>query len=168
MTDIDAARSPFTATAFDERRAVYTHLAAGGPVHRVRLPDGEPAWLVTGYDEVRQALADPRLVKGGPPPVVPGQPLPADVHHAIMSDLLHLDPPDHTRLRRLVSSAFSRRRVEDLAPQIEAIADGLLQSILTDRPAETDLIPAYAFPLPMTVLCDLLGVPTDDAPAFRD
>jgi cytochrome P450 len=168
MTDIDTARSPFTATAFDERRAVYTDLAADGPVHRVRLPHGEPAWLVTGYDEVRQALADPRLVKGGPPPVVPGQPLPADVHHAMMSDLLHLDPPDHTRLRRLVSSAFTRRRVEDLAPRIEAIADDLLDRMLTDPPAEVDLIPAYAFPLPMTVLCELLGVPTDDAPAFRD
>jgi cytochrome P450 len=167
MTDIDTERSPFTATGFDERRAVYRDLAADGPVHRVHLPDGEPAWLVTGYEEVRQALADPRLVKGGPPPVVPGQPLPADVHHAMMSDLLHLDPPDHTRLRRLVSSVFTRRRVEGLAPRVEAIADDLLDTVLAAPSAETDLIPAYAFPLPMTVLCELLGVPTGDMPAFR-
>jgi hypothetical protein len=53
---------------------VYAGLAAGGSVHRILLPHGEPAGLVTGHDEVRQALADPRLVKGGPPPVVPGQP----------------------------------------------------------------------------------------------
>ena len=166
MTATDRTRTPFTVTALEERHEVYAGLAAVGSVHRVQLPHGEPAWLVTGYDEVRQALADPRLVKGGPPPVVPGQPLPADVHRAMMSDLLHLDPPDHTRLRRLVSSAFTRRRVEDLAPRIGQVADDLLDGLVT-APDGTDLIPAYAFPLPMTVLCELLGVPADDAPAFR-
>ena len=166
MTAPDRTRSPFTATGLAERHDVYAGLAAGGTVHRILLPHGEPAWLVTGYDEVRQALSDPRLVKGGPPPVVPGQPLPADVHRAMMSDLLHLDPPDHTRLRRLVSSAFTRRRVEDLAPRIGQIADGLLDRLLAG-PSEVDLVPAYAFPLPMTVLCELLGVPPGDAPAFR-
>jgi cytochrome P450 len=89
------------------------------------------------------------------------------MHRAMMSDLLHLDPPDHTRLRRLVSSAFTRQRVEDLAPRIEQIADGLLDRVLTDAPREVDLIPAYAFSLPMTVPCELLGVPAGDAPAFR-
>ena len=143
MAATDRRRSPFTATAVEERHAVYAELSAGGTVHQIQLPHGEPAWLVTGYDEVRSALADPRLVKGGPPPVVPGQPLPADVHRAMMSDLLHLDPPDHTRLRRLVSSAFTRRRVDDLAPRIEQIADELLDGMLgAAAPGETDLIRA--------------------------
>jgi cytochrome P450 len=167
MTATDRTRTPFTVTGVDERHEVYAGLAAGGSVHRIQLPHGEPAWLVTGYDDVRQALADPRLVKGGPPPVEPGQPLPADVHRAMMNDLLHLDPPDHTRLRRLVSSAFTRRRVEDLAPRIGQLADALLDELLAAPREVADLIPAYAFPLPMTVLCELLGVPADDAPAFR-
>jgi cytochrome P450 len=64
------------------------------------------------------------------------------------SDLLHLDPPDHTRLRRLVSSAFPRRRVEDLAPRIEQVADELLERMLVDASAGADLIPACAFPCP--------------------
>jgi cytochrome P450 len=162
-----AHRTPFAATAAGERHVVHAALAAEGTVHRVLLPTGEPAWLVTGYDEVRQALADPRLVKGGPPPVVPGQPMPADVHRAMMSDLLHLDPPDHTRLRALVTSAFTRRRIAALAPRVEQIADELLDRALSGPPGVVDLVDVYAFPLPMRVLCELLGIPADDAPAFR-
>lgn len=114
MRTSPAATSPFAPTGPGERHAAYAELTESGPVHRITLPAGEPAWLVTGYAEVRQALADPRLVKGGPPPVTPGQPLAADVHRAMMSDLLHLDPPDHTRLRRLVQTAFTRPRIEGL------------------------------------------------------
>jgi cytochrome P450 len=66
-----------------------------------------------------------------------------------------------------VWSAFTRPRVEALGPRIEQVADELLDRVLADAAPETDLIPAYAFPLPMTVLCELLGIPADDAPAFR-
>jgi cytochrome P450 len=82
------------------------------------------------------------------------------------SDLLHLDPPDHTRLRRLVAAAFSRRRVDDLVPRMVQIADALLDA-MARSPEPVDLIDAYAFPLPMTVICELLGVPAADAATFR-
>jgi len=157
--------SPFAATVAGQRQAVYAELAKDGPVHQIMLPSGEPAWLVTGYDEVRQALNDPRFIKAGPPAVSATQALPEDIAQAMSRDMLHLDPPDHTRLRRLVSAAFTRRRVDALAPRITTLADQLLEAMAEQ--AEVDLIDAYAFPLPMTVICELLGVPRADAPEFR-
>jgi len=158
---------PFTATAPGERHAAYAALAAAGPVHRITMPNGAPAWLITGQDEVRAALVDPRLIKAPP-----GQPGPAagglapDIDAAMNSDLLHLDPPDHTRLRRLVSAAFTRRRIEQLAPRVQLIADELLDAVA--EAGEVDLIAAFAYPLPITVICELLGVPTADRDDFRD
>ncbi len=161
--------SPFAATAPGERQALYAQLAKDGSVHQILLPGDQPAWLVTGYDDVRQMLADPRFVKTPSPMGDAIQALPEDVERAISSDMLHLDPPDHTRLRRLVSAAFTRRRVEALAPRITALADELLDSMAASVQAQghVDLIDAYAFPLPMTVICELLGVPSDDAAEFR-
>src|ERR671916_3252147 len=106
------AKDPFTATGLGVRHAVYAALAAAGPVHQITLPTGEPAWLITGYDEVRQALHDPRVVKSeqtlaniGRGLVSPG------VLTAMTSHMLNSNAPDHTRLRRLVTGAFTRRRV---------------------------------------------------------
>src|SRR6185295_10411767 len=151
------------------RQAAYAALAATGPVHRITLPNGMPAWLVTGYDAVRAALSDPRHVKSPGPTPLEGL-LPPDVSAAMNSDLLHRDPPDHTRLRRLVSGAFTRRRVQALAPRAQQIADGLLDD-LVDALAErgtADLIAASAYPLPITVIGELLGVPACDQAGFRD
>jgi len=153
----------------DARHAAYAALAATGPVHRITLPNGAPAWLVTGYDAVRAALGDPRLVKSPGPTPLEGL-LPPAVNAAMNSDLLHNDPPDHTRLRRLVSGAFTRRRVDALAPRIQQIADGLLDDLtgaLAEH-GEADLIAAYAYPLPITVIGELLGVPTRDQAGFRE
>ena len=151
------------------RHAAYAALAATGPVHRIALPDGTPAWLVTGHDAVRSVLTDPRLVKN--PSWTPGGGLlPPEIHAAMNSDLLHRDPPDHTRLRRLVSGAFTRRRVDALAPRVQQIADRLLDD-LTAELAEhgtADLIGAYAYPLPIMVIGELLGVAARDQAGFRD
>src|SRR3954454_5048890 len=150
------------------RNAAHAALAATGPVHRIILPNGTPAWLLTGYDAVRAALSDPRLVKSPGPTPLEGL-LPPDVSAAMNSDLLHNDPPDHTRLRRLVSGAFTRRRVDALAPRIQQIADGLLDDLtgaLAEH-GEADLIAAFAYPLPITVIGELLGVPAHDQAGFR-
>jgi cytochrome P450 len=136
-----------------------------GAVHPVTLADGHPAWLVVRYDEALAALNDQRLSKDmhaalatGGGVVAEGLPGPAFARH-----MLSVDPPDHTRLRRLVSGAFSTRRVEALRPRVQAIVDDLLDGVAArgaDGPV--DLVAAFAFPLPFTVICDLLGVPEGD------
>ena len=133
-----------------------------GPVHAVTLADGHGAWLVVSYEEARAALNDSRLSKDmhaasatGAGVVAEGLPGPDFARH-----MLTVDPPDHTRLRRLVSAAFSVRRVEALRARIQAITDDLLDDIARQGPNNRiDLIATFAFPLPFTVICELLGVP---------
>jgi cytochrome P450 len=155
MTDVTETvlTAPFAITNGPQRHARYAQLAAAGPIHRIVLPTGKPAWLVTGYDEVRQALSDPRLVKSEPARDVPQ----LKVFAVMNSHMLHRDPPDHTRLRRLVNAVFTRRRVEQLAPRIQQITDELLDAMATAT--QVDLIDAFAYPLPLRVICELLGVP---------
>lgn len=136
-----------------------------GPVHAVTLADGHDAWLVVGYEEARVALNEPRLSKDmhaalatGAGVVAEGLPGPSFARH-----MLSVDPPDHSRLRRLVSAAFTPRRVEELRPRVQAIVDDLLDEIAAAGPdARIELVGAFAFPLPFTVICELLGVPNPD------
>ncbi|MFE6754102.1 cytochrome P450 [Streptomyces sp. NPDC057684] len=142
---------------------VYEELRARGPVHRVRLPkpadDGE-AWLIVGHEEARAALTDPRLVKS--PAKLGFSGLDEEL---IGTHLLITDPPHHTRLRSLVTRAFTARRVESLRPRIQRITDDLLDAMLPLGRA--DLVESFAFPLPLTVICELLGVPDIDRADFR-
>ena len=136
-----------------------------GAVHRTTLADGHEAWLIVRYDEAMAALNDSRLSKDmhaalaeGSGVVAEGLPGPEFARH-----MLTVDPPHHTRLRRLVSSAFSPRRVEALGPRIQSITDDLLDDIAARGPDQrVDLVTTFAFPLPFTVICELLGVPQAD------
>lgn len=142
----------------------YAALRESGPVHRVPGTDGKPAWLVTRYEDVRAALADPRLSldkRHAKPGNYAGMSLPP----ALDANLLNMDAPDHTRIRRLVVKAFTPGRVEKLRAPVRRAADALLDAVEPDGSA--DLIAAYAGPLPIAVMCDLLGVPHDDRPDFR-
>ncbi|WP_371667121.1 cytochrome P450 [Streptomyces sp. NBC_00289] len=144
--------------------SVYARLREAGPVHRITGTDGLPAWLVTRYDDVRQAFADPRLSldkRNAAPGGYRGLALPP----ALDANLLNMDPPDHTRIRRLVSKAFTPRRVELLREPIRKTADALLDAFAPL--GRCDLISSYAAPLPITVICDLLGVPMDGQQDFR-
>jgi cytochrome P450 len=152
---------PFVATGPGERVALYRALAEAGPVQRFTLPMGKPAWLVTGHAEVRAALNEPRLVKAAVPL---GNELRKDRMRAasgLTQHLLAVDGADHARLRRLVSAAFTRRRMDALAPVIQRTADALLDDLAAAADAQVDLVAGYAYPLPMTVICDLLGVPAE-------
>lgn len=158
---------PFTATGLDQRHAAYAALAAAGPVRRIALSSGEPAWLIIGYQEARQALNDPRFVKReSTGSVLAGGLLPAEVIAATSRHMLNSNGADHARLRRLVTAAFTRRRIQQLAPRIQQITDELLDS-MADA-VEVELIEAFAYPLPITVICELLGVPPQRRGQFHD
>jgi cytochrome P450 len=161
-----AQPDPWTATGDGARHDAYAALATHGPVQQVRLPTGAPAWLVTSHEAARIALTHPGLSKGGPARAPFADELPPGIAAAINHHTLAMDPPDHTGLRKLVSAAFTRRRTEALAPGIQRLADDLLTR-LTDQD-EADLIAAFAYPLPIAVICRLLGVPDADHHLFRE
>jgi len=136
----------------------------------VRLADGHPAWVVLGYHAARQALNDPGISKDmvaalqdNGDVVAEGLPGPEFSRH-----MLNVDPPDHTRLRRLVSRAFVPPRIAALEPAIRAIARGLLDELDAAGPGATvDLIEGYAYPLPFGVIGELLGIPAADRPRLH-
>jgi cytochrome P450 len=159
---------PFSATRTGDRHTAYRALAADGPVTRISTPDGEHAWLISDYNYVRQLLTDGRLVKADSPTTAITEQLVPELAPALTSHMLRLDGPEHIRLRTLVSAGFTRSRIEGLRSRIEHIADQLLDQIHTIPVGEaTDLIAAYALPLPMTVICELIGVPEPDRADFR-
>ncbi|WP_030809366.1 cytochrome P450 family protein [Streptomyces sp. NRRL F-2799] len=143
---------------------VYAKLRESGPVHRVRIPEGAEAWLVVGYDAGRAALTDPRLSKQwkNASPSFPISSPAAGPH------MLNSDPPDHGRLRRMVVREFTTRRIEQLGPRVQEITNELLDAMLALSEGRADLVDALSFPLPISVICELLGVPTLDRAAFRD
>jgi len=138
-------------------------LRESGPVHRIDGSTGLPVWMVTRYDDVLAALSDPRLSN--------------DPHHAsaltevlrgdfLSRSMIGTDPPEHTRLRRLVSKAFTARRVEGLRPRVQQITDALLDRIAPRGTA--DLVADFGLPLPITVIGELLGIPEADRDRFRE
>jgi cytochrome P450 len=139
-----------------------TRLRESSPVLQVDMRMNMPVWMVTRYDDVLAALSEPRLSN--------------DPHHAgalteamrgdfLSRSMIGTDPPEHTRLRRLVSRAFTARRVEGLRPRIQEITDALLDRITPRGTAE--LVGEFALPLPVTVIGELLGVPETDRNVFR-
>jgi cytochrome P450 len=160
------APSPFTETTESARTRAFDQLVATGPVQHLTLFTGVPVWLVTGHEEVRQALTHPDLVKqrgGGPHSDV----VPADLARAHDNHMLAANPPDHTRLRRLVMAAFTRRRVEAMAPRIQQITDELLDGLAAHGAEPADLVTEFAYPLPIKVICELLGVPEERRDEFQ-
>jgi len=153
----------------DDPFPLFAEVRRRGPVHHVTLADGHDAWLIVDFDAARAALNDQRLSKdmhaalaASDAVVAEGLPGPAFARH-----MLVVDPPNHTRLRRLVAAAFSVRRIEGLRPRIEEVVDELLDAMAAKGPdAVVDLVASFAFPLPFTVICELLGVPEPDRAPF--
>jgi cytochrome P450 len=138
-----------------------------GPIARVRLWDGSTPWLVTRYADQRALLADPRISADVTHPHYP--------HHGAgqketltqTRTFITMDDPQHARQRRMVTPPFAIKRVESLRPTIQKIADGLIDDMLAG-PKPTDLVEAFALPLPSLVICELLGVPYADHGFFQD
>ena len=149
-----------------------------GPVHEVVWAHGAKVWLVTGYNEVRALVNDPRVSKDGrrmnelfarhsgmaaeSESQDGGDP---GFDDDLAAHMLNSDPPRHTRLRALVSKAFTAQRVERLRPRIEQVVDGLLDAM--EGRAEVDLIAGFAVPLPITIICELCGIEEADRENFR-
>jgi cytochrome P450 len=138
----------------------FARLREADPVHL--RPSGD--WILTRYADCQGVLADPRCSSNPAHESTPAEGSPA--RQAGSNLLLFLDPPDHTRLRRLVSKAFTPRRVEVLRPRIAELVDGLLDQVGSEP--EFDVLEALAFPLPVIVICELMGVPQDDRDSLKD
>lgn len=169
MTDEPEPHDPviFDEVFFRDPYPIYARLRERAPVQRVRTPAGMPIWLVTASAEARAILTDPRVSKdvrnaghifarGGRK---------RDLAPAVGQTLLATDPPDHTRLRRLVSQAFTAARVERLQPRIQQLTDELLDRLPAD--GAVDLMEQLAVPLPVAVISELLGVPHADQAQVR-
>jgi cytochrome P450 len=154
---------------------LYARLRAEGPAREVVMPHGVKAWIVTRYDDVRALLTDPRMSKNGwrmnemfsrhsVVPVADEEPDGPGFDDDLAAHMLNSDPPRHTRLRTLVSKAFTSGRMADLRPRIEQVTRELLDAMPADR--EVDLISSFAMQLPVTIIFDLLGVPREDRDKF--
>ena len=165
------------ASYFQDPHSLHAQLREEGPVVRVEMPEGFTAWLVTRYADVRAALADQRLCKdwrklaahyaAGAAGDPAGEPAEASPETMLSVHMLNMDPPDHERLRRLVTKAFTARRVEGLRPRVAEIAGSLLDDLAARDGDTVDLLESFAFPLPVTVISELLGVPAADRDKFR-
>ncbi|MGW4463807.1 cytochrome P450 family protein [Micromonospora sp. NPDC004704] len=148
----------------------YAALRYENPVARVRMPTGQDVWLVTGYDESASFLADYNRFKTSPTVMPEGMEMPAlpeAVVRLLGGSMGSVDPPEHTRQRRLVQMAFTPQYVERLRPGVQQITDQLIDGLLA-RPDRTfDLVEDFAVPLPLTVMSDMLGIPRADRDRFR-
>src|SRR6185295_15267907 len=137
------------------------------PVSRLKVPFGVRAWLVTGYDESKAVLAGADAFSNDFRHVVTTAGIPTG-HHS-PGGLGFADPPDHTRLRRLLTPEFTVRRLSRLGPQIEATIEGQLDEMakIAERDGSVDLHEHFALPIPSLVICDLLGIPYEDRADFQ-
>jgi cytochrome P450 len=156
----------------------YGRLREQAPVLRASFMGAGLTWMVTRYEEVHTVLGDSRFVNN--PASVPGMRVPNPVEklmesyglseqdaHYMVQNILSTDPPDHSRLRKLVSRAFTVRRVGELRPRVEAITGNLLDE-LAAGPDPVDLTERFCYPLPITVICELVGIPEADRPDWRE
>ena len=149
--------NPLLPEVIDDPYPLYRRLRTQDPVHQT--PVG--MWVLTRYDDVALFLRDPRFGRRGFAEIISAR----FGHTGFTNTMLLQDPPDHTRLRTLVSRAFTPRAIEGLRGQIQGIVDGLLDAML-DR-GEADLIADFAYPLPVSVINEMLGVPAEDRMRFR-
>jgi len=159
--------NPFLPEFRTDPYRVYHSLRRSEPVYFSPMLRG---WILTRYADIAAVLHDPRFSVNRQQANLFKrlrllESLPPDFSTAITRNLLMLDPPDHTRLRRLVNKAFTPRRVEALRPRIQTIVDELLTGLMETR--ETELIHDFAYPLPVIVIAEMLGVPAADRTRFK-
>ena len=162
-----ALRAQLEGAAFQaDPHALLRRLTAAGPAHRCEPAGAPPQWLVTGHQQARDVLTDPRVSKRSERAGLEPGWLMSGVRDDLGIDyMLTVDPPEHTRLRQVVARAFTPRRVDELRPRTEEIAARLADDVLARQ--TPDLIDEFATPLPIAVICEMLGVPLRDWDKFR-
>ncbi len=186
----ESGAAMFSADFKERAFTVYAAMREKGPVASVTLPTGEPIWFVTRYADVMAMLKDDERFANDPSSALTEeeyaqlfqqatehltpeqQQLAAQTDEILRRNLLAVDPPDHSRLRRLVAIPFTPKYIEGLRARIQAIADTLLDAVQaradqTGR-REMELISDFAYPLPLTVISEMLGIPAADRDNFRD
>ncbi|MFI6776983.1 cytochrome P450 [Nocardia sp. NPDC050412] len=149
-----------------------TRLREVRPVSPMLFPDGHEGWLVTGYDAVRKLMADTRFSSRQDIGIVhvpyetPGMPAATEPSPQIPGLFIAMDPPDHTRLRRKLTGAFTVKRMKQLEEHIIEITERQLDEMARLTPP-VDLVKAFALPVPSLVICELLGVPYADRETFQ-
>jgi cytochrome P450 len=173
MTE-DVRTFPFEAEFQGEIAPDVAELRGRCPVNRVRLPNDMSAWLVLGYEEVQTVMSDARFSRAirytNRRIATSASPNGSGCPHAAETPperSLGMDGPAHLALRRLAGQAFTVRRVDRLRPRIQEITDGLLDEMIASGPP-ADLMSAVAFPLPMLMICELLGLPAEDRERFGE
>ena len=170
-TETSPLRLPFDRPNVLDLAPLYELLRRDAPVTAVTTPAGDPAWLATGFDEVRGLLADPRLGRSHPAPDRASRITYAAVQDGPTGDF-ETEEADHTRMRRLLTPAFSAKRMRGLADHVQQLVDGYVDDMVAARERSADgvvdLHAALSFPLPVAVICQLLGVPPSDGEYFRD
>jgi nocardicin N-oxygenase len=161
VTSREVRTFPFAEPVGLRIEPLFAALRATEPVSRIRLPYGGEGWFVARYEDNRRLLNDRRFSRAASQGEMPR----LTVEPAGGSALAILDPPEHTRLRRLVAAEFAAPRVQELRPQIQQSADELLAA-LAESGSPADLIAGFALPLPIKVICGLLGVPFEDRERF--
>ncbi|GAB3362978.1 cytochrome P450 [Amycolatopsis echigonensis] len=154
---------PFNEEAGLALNEAYTAARENAGMIRVQMPHGEPAWLATRYADARLVLGDRRFSRA----LAQESDEPRMSEYRRPGGILSMDPPDHTRLRTLVAKAFTARRVEELRPRVARLASELIDQ-MREHGQPADLVDLYALPIPVAVICELLGVPVGDRPQFRE
>jgi cytochrome P450 len=155
---------PFAGSSYHGPAPAYATMRAECPVAKVPTAGGVDAWVVSRYEDVRAALADPRLSRALT--CVEGAPRIGGSMTTTPEMIISLDGSEHSRLRKLVAGAFTVRRVEAMRPNVQRVCDELLDAIQEQGPV-VDLVEKFCVPLPLTVIGELLGVPSEDLRAFE-
>jgi cytochrome P450 len=162
-------RVPMDRTSPFDPPAEYRRLRTEDPVSRLGFPDGRQGWLLSRYEDVRALLADPRVSSRRTLGTNPIRELPPEAEELFRiqpGQFIGMDPPEHTRYRRLLTGQFTVRRMNALTPRIEQIVADHLDAMAAMTPP-VDLVQAFALPVPSLVICELLGVPYADRALFQ-
>lgn len=165
MTSPASDAMPYPFNGFDSLGLApeYVQAQQAPGLARVQLPFGEPAWLATRYEDVRLVLSDKRFSRSQ---ATQRENVPR-AFARIAGGIVMMDPPELTRIRKLVTQAFTHRRVEQLRPHVRDLSHALIDRMIAAGPP-SDLVADYALPIPMSVICELLGVPMQDQERFRE